>query len=141
MAIVTQNAAVVPHAPVQNGHAKVAQQIVRGPPLQQLGQALPAVPVRVGFQEVILAAVSRQLQLGPEAVRRPALPRQGAGSQRPLEVAGKVQGPLVQVARCHGHHGGGGVVVVVKGAGLWGAGRSVVGFGYEFLGHDVMYVW
>ena len=109
--VVTQHAAIVPEPTVQYGHAKVAEQIIGGTPLQQLGQTLPAVRVGVAFQKVILAAVAAQFQLGTEAVGGTGVAGLGAGLQDPLEVAGKVQRPLVQVARGDGDDGRRGVVV------------------------------
>ena len=67
--------------------------------------------VGVGFQKVILAAVAAQFQLGTEAVGGTGLASERAGLQDPLDVAGKVQRPLVQVARGDGDDGRRGVVV------------------------------
>ena len=111
MPIVTQHTAVVPHPTVQYGHAKVTEQIIGGAPRKEFGQTLPTVRVSVGLQKVILAAVAAQLQLGTKAVGGTGVAGLGAGLQDPLEVAGKVQRPLVQVARGNGDDGRRGVVV------------------------------
>ena len=58
-------AAVVPHAAVDDRHAHVAEDAVRGITGQQLGQALPAVLDGVKLLEVVLAAIPGHLQLRP----------------------------------------------------------------------------
>ena len=58
-------AAVVAHAAVDDRHAHVAQDAVRGIAGQQFGQALPAVLDGVQLLKVVLAAIAGHLQLRP----------------------------------------------------------------------------
>ena len=90
-AVQEHHAAVVQHPQVHNGHPDVHDHPRRVG--QQLQQHLPRVLHRVQLQEVVLAPVPWDFQLGAHPVRRPRLPRAADGLDDPLQE-GRGQGPL-----------------------------------------------
>mmetsp|Transcript_29678 Transcript_29678/g.79690 ORF Transcript_29678/g.79690 Transcript_29678/m.79690 type:complete len:715 (-) Transcript_29678:189-2333(-) len=70
-----EHAAVVAHALVQDGHAKIAEQVARGAGAQEVREGLPRVQQRVLLEEVVFAPVARDLELRAKAVARPKLAR------------------------------------------------------------------
>ena len=103
LAVEAHDAAVVRDVAVLHGHADVAQDPVGQVAVEQLVEALPRVLERVELEERVLAAVARDLELGPRAERAPR--RLGLADRLldPLEVAAEVHRPLVQVARRDAH--------------------------------------
>ena len=101
--IQTERTAVVGHAAVDGRQADIAQNVIRKIIGQQLGETVPGEDNSVDLEEVVLAAVAGDLQLGAE----PEPTARGLGNSDgladALQVAVEVQRPLVQIAGGEGN--------------------------------------
>lgn len=101
--IEAENAAVIANAAVEHRHSNVTKNSIGGIIAEEVRQGFPGVVKCVHLEKMVLAAVSSELQLRSH----PITSTQCLGSQnRPtstLQVAVKVQSPLIEVARCHSH--------------------------------------
>ena len=106
LAVQHKDSAIIPHPSVNDGHADVADYVIRLISTKQVGKGFPRVFRRVQFQEVVFAAISRQLELGSDAVS--GTPPFGYRYRRldASQVTFEVQRPLVESAggeTCHSH--------------------------------------
>ena len=98
-----EHTAVVESVLEVDWHSDVAKKIPRKVPVRQdFTQRLPAVFLGVELEEVILAAVARDLKLWTDSVRGTNLSGVADGTNDVVLVVGKAHGPLVDLA--DGHH-------------------------------------
>lgn len=89
---------VVTHTRMKNGHTEIAHKPIGGPLFEQLAKTLPAVVKGVMFEEMIFGAIADYLKLGTQTICGTLLFCAATALQDALDIAIKVESPLVEIA-------------------------------------------